>query len=282
MKTYKLEHGNYDGIKHDGPFLDAAAHFEQQVVEYASEGFSYTLGAGASYVGPNLDDTAYWTGSEKLIERPDILQVHAPVPILGCAPILRSDSCYSEETTMNNNSTTHYLPSTQYQAEYQPERPPMQRYGSGYSTIASPVSCIARSHSTFLTPSELLVELSARENQSRHYPPSHRTTELSRVQSTSKPPRPNLSSRSIVEATTIPDSSLLSCSFDDSSSETITSHEKKRHYLECLEHYVAFLHEHFRRSGIEPVALERISTYRCLNSRSIRVSRSLRRYMNPY
>ncbi|KAF9453746.1 hypothetical protein P691DRAFT_616601, partial [Macrolepiota fuliginosa MF-IS2] len=57
----------------------------------------------------------------------------------------------------------------------------------------------------------------------------------------------------------------------DTSQESITSHEKKRHYLECLEHYVKFLHEHFRLIGLEPAPLERISNSRGLSSRSIRV-----------
>ncbi|KAI6133118.1 hypothetical protein EDD16DRAFT_1699255 [Pisolithus croceorrhizus] len=52
--------------------------------------------------------------------------------------------------------------------------------------------------------------------------------------------------------------------------DTISSHEKKRHYLECLEHYVLYLHEQFRLVQTPPLALERVSTYRGLSSRSIR------------
>lgn len=54
-------------------------------------------------------------------------------------------------------------------------------------------------------------------------------------------------------------------------SDTISSHDKKRYYLECLEQYITFLHEQLRLVGHEPVALERVSTYRGLTSRSIRV-----------
>jgi len=53
-------------------------------------------------------------------------------------------------------------------------------------------------------------------------------------------------------------------------SDTISSHDKKRYYLECLEQYITFLHEQLRLVGHEPVALERVSTYRGLTSRSIR------------
>lgn len=52
--------------------------------------------------------------------------------------------------------------------------------------------------------------------------------------------------------------------------DTISSHEKKRHYLECLEHYVLYLHEQLRLAHTPPLALERVSTYRGLSSRSIR------------
>ncbi|KAG2159932.1 uncharacterized protein EDB93DRAFT_1052351, partial [Suillus bovinus] len=52
--------------------------------------------------------------------------------------------------------------------------------------------------------------------------------------------------------------------------DTISSHEKKRHYLECLEHYVLYLHEQLRLVNTLPLDLERVSTYRGLSSRSIR------------
>ncbi|KAG1783881.1 hypothetical protein EV702DRAFT_946136, partial [Suillus placidus] len=52
--------------------------------------------------------------------------------------------------------------------------------------------------------------------------------------------------------------------------DTISSHEKKRHYLECLEHYVLYLHEQLRLVNTAPLDLERVSTYRGLSSRSIR------------
>ncbi|PIL31610.1 hypothetical protein GSI_06312 [Ganoderma sinense ZZ0214-1] len=52
--------------------------------------------------------------------------------------------------------------------------------------------------------------------------------------------------------------------------DTITSHDKKRSYLECLEEYVQWLHEQIRLVGHEPIALERISTYRGLKNSSLR------------
>jgi hypothetical protein len=55
-------------------------------------------------------------------------------------------------------------------------------------------------------------------------------------------------------------------------SDTISSHDKKRLYLESLEQYVMYLHDQLRIVGTEPVTLERVSTYRGLSSRSIRVN----------
>ncbi len=46
---------------------------------------------------------------------------------------------------------------------------------------------------------------------------------------------------------------------------------KKGTTLECLERYVIYLHEQLNLIGTQPVALERVSNYRGLSSRSIRV-----------
>ena len=55
-------------------------------------------------------------------------------------------------------------------------------------------------------------------------------------------------------------------------SDTITSHDKKRLYLDCLENYVVYIHQQMRFAGIDPVPIERVSSGRGLVSRSIRVS----------
>ncbi|KAI0690603.1 hypothetical protein C8T65DRAFT_745736 [Cerioporus squamosus] len=52
--------------------------------------------------------------------------------------------------------------------------------------------------------------------------------------------------------------------------DTITSHDKKRSYLECLEEYVQWLHEQIQLVGQKPLPLERISMYRGLKNRSLR------------
>jgi hypothetical protein len=58
-----------------------------------------------------------------------------------------------------------------------------------------------------------------------------------------------------------------------SSSDSISSHEKKRHYLECIEQYIQFLHQQFDLLGERPPEMERVASYRGLSSRSIRVGR---------
>lgn len=54
--------------------------------------------------------------------------------------------------------------------------------------------------------------------------------------------------------------------------DTITSHDKKRHYLECLEQYILWLHEQIKLKGLVAQNMQRIESYNGLDSRSIRVS----------
>ncbi|TRM66156.1 hypothetical protein BD626DRAFT_566782 [Schizophyllum amplum] len=62
----------------------------------------------------------------------------------------------------------------------------------------------------------------------------------------------------------------LNVGFVPTNPESLSSHEKKRYYLESLEQYVMYLHEQLKLVASEPVPLERVSTYRGLSSRSIR------------
>ncbi|KAJ6604720.1 hypothetical protein DFH09DRAFT_319433 [Mycena vulgaris] len=59
-------------------------------------------------------------------------------------------------------------------------------------------------------------------------------------------------------------------SFIPSDPDDLSSHEKKRLYLECLEHYVQYLHQFFASLNVQPLPLERVSSYRGLTSRSMR------------
>ncbi|KAI0094733.1 hypothetical protein BDY19DRAFT_914277 [Irpex rosettiformis] len=58
--------------------------------------------------------------------------------------------------------------------------------------------------------------------------------------------------------------------FKPTDPDTITSHEKKRHYLETLEEYVIWLHDYCDSIRHTPTPLERVDRYRELSSRSIR------------
>ncbi|KAH8120427.1 hypothetical protein DFH11DRAFT_61294 [Phellopilus nigrolimitatus] len=99
---------------------------------------------------------------------------------------------------------------------------------------------------TFPTPSELLVELSARDRdtQKTQKRVKHRKSHQDQV------------AKDLGYTPTDPD--------------TISSHDKKRYYLDCLEHYVLYLHDQLRLVGVEPVPVERVSSGRGLTSRSIR------------
>ncbi|TFY54044.1 hypothetical protein EVG20_g9869 [Dentipellis fragilis] len=103
---------------------------------------------------------------------------------------------------------------------------------------------------TFPTPCDLLTELAAPR------PPSHgRVLRPKKVET-----QRNARRRAVAE----------SIGFLPTDPDTISSHDKKRHYLECLEEYVSYLHGQLRSTGQEPPQLERISTYQGLNNRSIR------------
>ncbi|KAF7970602.1 hypothetical protein HWV62_23621 [Athelia sp. TMB] len=113
---------------------------------------------------------------------------------------------------------------------------------------------------TFQTPSELLQDLSRQDAdpapQSKSQSQSQPGQEAETRHASQRKARLNALADSIGFIPTDPD--------------TISSHEKKRHYLECLEHYIVYIHDQLRLVGHTPVTLERVSTYRGLSSRSIR------------
>ena len=106
---------------------------------------------------------------------------------------------------------------------------------------------------TFPTPSEL----AATSSSQPHHPSPHRSRRRTKPYPADPPP--------------LPEHSLLI-----PPSDGISSHEKKRHYLECLEQYVMFLHQQLLQVGLQPIPLERsISNSRGMTSKSIRVCPSL-------
>jgi hypothetical protein len=99
----------------------------------------------------------------------------------------------------------------------------------------------------FPTPSELLNDLAAQDDAAISTDNKHESQRKARQ-------------RALAE----------SVGFTPTDPDTISSHEKKRLYLECLEQYIMYMHDQLRLVGTEPIALERVSTYRGLSSRSIR------------
>ncbi len=58
------------------------------------------------------------------------------------------------------------------------------------------------------------------------------------------------------------------------SRDTITSHDKGRCYVDCLEDYVQWLEEQIRLVGLDPLPLDRVPDYGGLTNRSLRVRES--------
>ncbi|KAG2350432.1 hypothetical protein BDR05DRAFT_1054551 [Suillus weaverae] len=126
----------------------------------------------------------------------------------------------------------------------------------------------------FPTPSELLTDLSTPSAQisttlssSLHHPTQSQSTERSDEAPVSTAPN---TSKTESQRKARQRAVAEEIGFIPTDPDTISSHEKKRHYLECLEHYVLYLHEQLRLVNTAPLDLERVSTYRGLSSRSIR------------
>ncbi|KAI0375357.1 hypothetical protein BV20DRAFT_933763 [Pilatotrama ljubarskyi] len=124
----------------------------------------------------------------------------------------------------------------------------------------------------FPTPSELLTDLNTRERGAR-------SDGESSGQPSAKPANRSSAARSKAEVDEPENLNQRKAYFRSVSDnvgfsitdpDTITSHDKKRCYLECLEEYVQWMHEQLRLVGHEPLPLERVSSYRGLKSRSIR------------
>ncbi|KAJ7254043.1 hypothetical protein B0H12DRAFT_1115685 [Mycena haematopus] len=63
---------------------------------------------------------------------------------------------------------------------------------------------------------------------------------------------------------------LIASGSTPSDSDDLSTHEKKRLYVECLEQYTEYLHHLFAYLPVQPVPLERVSSYRGLTTRSMR------------
>ncbi|KAI5124595.1 hypothetical protein M0805_004207 [Coniferiporia weirii] len=130
-----------------------------------------------------------------------------------------------------------------------PSNPPPLPLGAASTASdlhAHPADKIPPPQNTFPTPSELLSELTARD---RDMQKDQKRAKRRKAQQ---------------------DEIAKSLGYSPTDPDTISSHDKKRYYLDCLEQYVLYLHSQLRLVGVEPVPVERVSSGRGLTSRSIR------------
>ncbi|KAH9937122.1 uncharacterized protein B0H18DRAFT_1150644 [Fomitopsis serialis] len=165
-------------------------------------------------------------------------------------------------------------PSTAAPAPVTAEQSPLEYYGNATQVM-------------FPTPSELLSELSARDVAGTAGESSRKTSvsgpsSPSEAKMPSVPVKPRKGKNdgdAAVPQSKPPPETLRKAyfrrvaeavGFPPTDPDTITSHDKKRSYLECLEQYAQWLHEQIRLVGHEPLPLERVQQYRGPSSRSIR------------
>ncbi|KAH0590656.1 hypothetical protein J132_09870 [Termitomyces sp. J132] len=186
--------------------------------------------------------------SARLPPQSSELPLHAPAPLSGQASSLLISQCPGAYYTAPME--THEAPLNQPQIS-PPTLPPSlcepYKLMSGREPGAT-----RRPPTTFPTPSAMLTELSIGTR-----PPSLM------VQSSEPKSEPARKARRRAMAQTI--------GFEPTDPDVISSHEKKRHYLECLEYYVTYLHQQLSLVGCEPARLERPTTStRGMSSQSIR------------
>ncbi|KDQ63681.1 hypothetical protein JAAARDRAFT_387456 [Jaapia argillacea MUCL 33604] len=181
--------------------------------------------------------------SEQLIYPPSI-PLHHPIPVSYLPPLSASPDSTSEyEPFPAESSSVHTMDRLHFEYQNLPDSYLGDRYPAAPANL-------------FPTPSELLTEMSSREASQRAQ------AQIDGYESNSRKPESQRKARQRVVAETI--------GFTQTDPDSISSHDKKRYYLESLEQYVLYLQDQFRLLEHTPVALERVSTYRGLSSRSVR------------
>ncbi|KAI0673491.1 hypothetical protein C8Q78DRAFT_628862 [Trametes maxima] len=187
------------------------------------------------------------------------IPLHAPVPISG----------YSALLSPCQDDTTGFLYPSFDQADASEDRKPH------LTGQANPLDIYLEAPQVlFPTPSELLSDLNSRERSARGDESSakHESGKSSASRSAAGRTKPEPEEpENLNQRKTYFRSISDNVGFGVTDPDTITSHDKKRCYLECLEEYVQWMHEQIRLVGQEPLPLERVSSYRGLKSRSIRV-----------
>ncbi|RPD82002.1 hypothetical protein L226DRAFT_518185 [Lentinus tigrinus ALCF2SS1-7] len=186
------------------------------------------------------------------------LPLHAPVPVSNYTTLLTP-------STDDASGSTH-----QYPPSFDPATPPEDCKPEQENPLDVYLDA---PQVLFPTPSELLANLNTRERGTSDDGESAAKT--SSKEDTS--PALGKRKRDVVEKPENLNQRKAyfravsdNVGFTITDPDTITSHDKKRSYLECLEEYVQWLHEQIHLVGQKPLPLERISTYRGLKNRSLR------------
>ncbi|GLB36210.1 hypothetical protein LshimejAT787_0304980 [Lyophyllum shimeji] len=177
------------------------------------------------------------------------LPLHAPAPLPGQPSALLFSGAESFEGTPIRNlpSPNHFsFPAEDHRAHLAPQ-PESEENSHSLESHPRPTQ------STFPTPSEMLSELSGNPQPPAAVGPHA-------LEGRSEPVR---KARRRAMAQNI--------GFLPTDPDSISSHDKKRHYLACLEYYVLYLHQQLNLVGAKPVVLQRVQTPgRGMSSRSIR------------
>ncbi|KAI0715245.1 hypothetical protein C8Q76DRAFT_618928 [Earliella scabrosa] len=189
------------------------------------------------------------------------LPLHAPVPVSTYSSLL-AENAGSEST-----STTSHFPSRELGSPVEDTKPLSIEHENPLDVYLDAPQVLIP------TPSELLTDLSSRESgaASDGDPAVKASPKRTPSGSSGKAKRgarekPDTLNQRKAYFRSVSDN----VGFTITDPDSITSHDKKRSYLECLEEYVQWLHEQIHLVGHKPVTLERISTYRGLKNRSLR------------
>ncbi|TCD60675.1 hypothetical protein EIP91_009709 [Steccherinum ochraceum] len=214
------------------------------------------------------------------LQYPDqAVHIHCPIPVSAYSTLL------PQQALQNNAQPSPTPPSS----ESRPEGPnPIPATASSQQAAQAPIEqYVPTPQVIFQTPCELLNDLAARAAAQATYPSgsSAPPAPLTVEESASNDGAQEVKSKSRFSSRNVKQpggarpenqrkaylrSVANNIGFQPTDPDTITCHDKKRHYLECLEKYILWVHEQLRLVGKEPIALERVTTYRGLNSRSIR------------
>ncbi|KAG6850497.1 hypothetical protein H0H93_012498 [Arthromyces matolae] len=235
-------------------------YYPDSIYNYAStpEGAERSISwvDSANRAGSPCDASAFTihkSGSDTLgyVDSPAYHQlppIHAPAPLVNHASILLSspDAASSTYTTSDDNFNLN---------QHQVLSPSLETLQSeSYEPMPDTKPSATRPpQATFPTPSAMLTELVT----------SSRPSSLMTQSSAPKCETVRRARRRVMAQT---------IGFEPTDPDIISSHEKKRNYLECLEYYVTYLHEQLNLIGCVPARLQRpsVSIRRGMTSQSIR------------